>query len=296
VTTLDLLLEHLLRRHEAFHDFAREDPAKSLAIRHPRIVLEPHWMRGAGPGRHQRMGVLARNVDVKMRVLRPFDEFILLEIIPLGLQDREDRLRGGVSGEALPKDEDVERVDARRLKANVRGDFAGRVHLRDAGREQQALGRELLSPMGFRVEHPILFARCVGVVASRGEAGLGDFRAIFAERADHVADDFGAVEQFGEAFDAVLHLGDFVFGGFNPRDFVHHRLGPRAIAAGSEERHVQLAQIFADEPTRVAGRAVDDNGLLVGHDFVSSACSFFRPAAGLAPTFPFRHRPEARRR
>ena len=64
----------------------------------------------------------------------------------------------------------------------------------------------------------------------------------------------------------MLHLGDFVLGGFDPRDLVHHRLRARAVAAGGDEGHVQFAQIFADEPARIAGRAIDDDGLLVGHD------------------------------
>jgi hypothetical protein len=66
-----------LRRNEAFHDFASEDPAQRLAIGDSWIILEPNGMRGASPGRHQRVGVLARDVDVEMGVLRPLDEFNL---------------------------------------------------------------------------------------------------------------------------------------------------------------------------------------------------------------------------
>ena len=111
-------------------------------------------------------------------------------------------------------------------------------------------------------------------MASGGEARLGDFRAVFAERADHVADDLGAVEQSGQRLDAVFDGRDFVVGGFDTGDLVHHRLDPGAIAASGDEGDMQLTQILANQATRVAGRAIDDDRFLVGHNFVSSDCFF----------------------
>ena len=124
---------------------------------------------------------------------------------------------------------------------------------------------------------------------------MRDLRPVFAERADHVADDLGAAEQFGQRSTLVVDLGHFVVGGFDAGDLVHHRLVARLVAAGGDEGHMQFAQIFANETAGIAGGAVDDDGLLVAHDFVSSSCTCSL-AAGLAPTFPCRRRPAGPRR
>src|SRR3546814_18093112 len=81
------------------------------------------------------------------------------------------------------------------------------------------------SPLLFGVHHPVLLAVGVGVVAAGSQRRLDCFRAVLHERTDHVADDFRALEQFGERFGRMLDFGDLVVGVLDAR----HR---------SEERRV----------------------------------------------------------
>src|SRR3546814_18349831 len=60
------------------------------------------------------------------------------------------------------------------------------------------------SPLLFGVHHPVLLAVGVGVVAAGSQRRLDCFRAVLHERTDHVADDFRALEQFGERFGRML--------------------------------------------------------------------------------------------
>ena len=192
------------------------------------------------------------------------DVLVLLQVVGLGHRGVEDRLRRRDGRDAAPEHGDVQRVEAGRLQAKLRGDLAGGVHLRDARREQQAGLAKRRAPFLLERDHPVLLAGGVRVVAPGSQAGLHDLAAELGERPDHVADDLGALEQFGQRVDRVLDLDDLVVGGLDAGDFRLHR-GVQLLgaAAGGDERDVVLAQVFADQPAGVAGDAVDDDGFLL---------------------------------
>ena len=195
----------------------------------------------------------------------PFHVFVLLEVVPVRLENGEDGLRRGVGRKALPEHQNVERIEAWRLKADVRCDFAGRVHLRDVGCEQKTLCGELVAPGLLCVHHPVLFTGRVAVVATCGEAGLHHFAAVLDKRADHVADEARALEQLCQRFDRVLDFDDFIVRGLDARNLVDDGLDLGLVAAGSDEWNIVFAQIFADEAAGVTGHAIDDDGSLVAH-------------------------------
>src|SRR5205085_10425985 len=85
------------------------------------------------------------------------------------------------------------------------------------------------------------------------------------ERADGVEHHRGIREELGERRDVVGHLDDLVVGGLDAGDAaLHGDLELAAVAAGSHEGDVVLAEVLADQPAGVAGGAVDDDRA-IGH-------------------------------
>ena len=209
------------------------------------------------------------------------DVLVLLEEVRrAGRGVDQDRLGRGDGGGAAPEDRDVEGVEAGLLQAELGGDLAGRVHLRDARREEQSRRGEVGAVVVVARHQPVLLAGGVGVVHAGLEGGLDDGAAEGGERADGVAHDLGAGEQLGERVDLVGDLLDLVVGGLDAGDVgLHGGLELVGAAAGGDERDAVLAEVFADQAAGVAGRAVDDDGLR---------------AHGV--TSPFRRRPAGRRR
>jgi hypothetical protein len=109
------------------------------------------------------------------------------------------------------------RVEAGRLQAQLRGDLAGGVHLRDARRQQQAGIGELRAPLLIERDQPVLLAGGVGVVALGSEASLYHFAAELGEGAHGVEHHRGALEQFGQRGHGVRHLHHLVVGGLDAR-------------------------------------------------------------------------------
>ena len=102
-------------------------------------------------------------------------------------------------------------------------------------------------------------------MASGGDAGLDDLAAVLGERPDGVADDAGPGEQLGERLDVVGYLDDLVLDRVDAGHLVQRLGDARLIAPGGDERHVELAQVLADQAAGVAGGAVDDDGLVRAH-------------------------------
>src|SRR5262245_2083353 len=189
---------------------------------------------------------------------------------------------------ALPQHQNVERVETGCFQADVRRDLAGRVHLGDAWRQQQLLFGELCAPVLLRMQHPVLLAGRIGVVATGLQACLDHHVTIFDERADHVAYDLRAAEQLCQRLNRVLDLDDLVVGGFDAGNLLDDFLHLGRIAAGGDEGNVVFAQIFADQAAGVAGDAIDDDGLLLAH-IVSS--DFLFDQDGYMPMPPSTGRP-----
>src|SRR4029078_10145248 len=115
-----------------------------------------------------------------------------------------DRLRRGNGGAASPEDGDVEGVEARLLEAELGGDLASGVDLRDTRRKQEP-GRREVSPVLLVAGHdPVLLAGGVEVVDAGRQAGLDHLRAVPRKGAHHVADDGRAAEERGERLYGVL--------------------------------------------------------------------------------------------
>ena len=102
-------------------------------------------------------------------------------------------------------------------------------------------------------------------MAARGQRRLGAGGAVGDERAHHVADDLGALEELGERADVVLDLPDLVVGGLDPRHPLHHLADEVRVATGGDEGDVVLAEVLADEPARVPACAIDDDRLGAAH-------------------------------
>src|SRR4029453_10115028 len=261
------------------HDVALHDATEHPAIRYARIVLEPDRMRSAAPRHGNGALMLTGNVDLVIRGHIPFNKFVLDEIIPVRLENGEDRLRRGIGGKPLPQHQDVERVEAGRFEAYVRCDFSRRIHLRDVGREQQSFGREFFSPALLCQQHPVLFSGRIGIMTAGRKTGFDNFGAILDEWADHIADDLRTLEQLGERFDRVLNLGNFVVRGFDTGNFLDDGFHFGGVAAGGNEGNVVFPQIFANQTPRVPRDAVNEDRLLLAHvhilpNFCPNSCSW----------------------
>ena len=271
----DLLLEHLRRGDDAVHHRAVEDAAGDRDGRDPRIVLEPHRVTRPAPGHGERGAVLPGHHALAGRRVIPRDVLVVDQVEPVGLQDREDRLRRRVRREALPEHEDVERLHPRRLEREVRRDLTRGVHLRDAGGEQEPAFGELRAPSVLGLDHPVLLARRVEVVGADVEAGLGDLVAVADERPDGVADDLRSLEELGELRHIVRGLDDLMVDRVDAGNVGDDVLRPLFVPAHRRERDVQLAQVLADQAARVAGGAVDNDWL--GHRHIPIPPSTGRP-------------------
>src|SRR6202041_230306 len=143
-------------------------------------------MAGAAPWQRERRRVLAGDVDLKGLRQRPFLVLLLLEVVPFRLQNREDRLGRSGGRKAAPERQNVQRVEAGRLEAELCGDFTGGVHLRDTGRKQQTFGGELVAPFYLRLEYPVLLAGRILIMTPCRQSRFDRFGAVFDEGADHV--------------------------------------------------------------------------------------------------------------
>ena len=208
----------------------------------------------------------------------PFRVLVLLQVVRPG-QARVDQDGPGRGDRwcALPEDQDVQRVHARFLQAQLGGDLAGGVHLGDAGRQQQALVRHPRAVLPVADDQPVLLACGVQVVAAGGDAGLDYLAAILGERADGVQDDLRAVEQLGQRLDVVRDLDDLVLDGVDAGHLVHGLLDPGLVPACRDERDVVLAQVLADQAAGIAGGAVDDDGLVSAHKDRGVETPAFKP-------------------
>jgi hypothetical protein len=109
---------------------------------------------------------------------------------------------------------------------------------------------------------------CAGrirIMTAGRKTGFDDFRTILDEWADHIADDLRALEQFGQRFDGVLNLGNFVISGLDTGNFFDNGLHFGGVAAGGNKGNVVFPQIFANQTPRVAGDAIDDHRLFLAH-------------------------------
>src|SRR5437868_12565081 len=262
---LDLLFHHLLGLNHANHDVALHDAAEHPAVGHARIVLEPDRMRSAAPRHGDGALMLTGNVYLEICSYTPFNKFVLHEIVPVRLEDGENRLRRGIGREPLPQHQDVERIEAARFEAYVCRDFSRCVHLRDVGREQQSFGREFCPPALLRQQHPVLFAGRIRIMTPGSKTGFDNFRAVFDKWADHVADDLRALEQLGQRFDCVLNLGNFVVRSFDAGNFFDNGLYFSRVAAGGNKGDVVFPQIFTNKAPRITRDTVDDDRLFLAH-------------------------------
>jgi hypothetical protein len=192
----------------------------------------------------------------------PFRVLVLLQVVRLG-QARvdQDGPGGGHRRRALPEDQDVERVDAGLLQAELGGDLAGGVHLGDARGEQEIFLGHPLAVLLVADDQPVLLPGGVQVVAAGVDAGLDDLAAVLGERADGVEDDLRPVEQLGQGLDIMRDLDDLVLDGVDAGDFVHCFGDTGFVPAGRDERDVVLTQVLADQAAGVTGGAVNDDRL-----------------------------------
>src|SRR5258705_2409331 len=222
-------------------------------------------MRSAAPRHGDGALMLTGNVDLEIWSQVPFNKFVLDEIVPVRLEDGENRLRRSIGRESLPQHQDVERIEAGRFEAYVRCDFSRCVHLRDVGSEQQSFGGKFCPPALLRQQHPVLFASRIRIMTAGRKTGFDNFGAILDEWADHIADDLRALEQLGQCFDRVLNLGNFVVRGFDAGNFFDNGLHFGRVAPGGNKGNVVFPQIFTNQTPGVARDAIDDDRFFLAH-------------------------------
>jgi hypothetical protein len=267
----------------ALHERTVEQPADHLDVADPGVLLEPDGVRGAAPGQGQSDLVLTRDHHVvELAVGRPLDVLVLLEVVGLGQGGVDEDGGGRGDGRsALPEHDDVEGVEPGLLQGDVGRDLARRVHLGDPGRQQQALGGHVVAVLRLGVEHPVLLARGVGVVAAGGEAGLDHLVAELGEGADGVDDGLGAGEELGQGVGGMLDLGDLVVGRLDARHVALHGAGEAVLVPPrGDEGEIELPQVFADEPAGVSRGPIDNDGL--GAHVITS-CLEVRPSLAEGP-------------
>ena len=153
----------------AEHQGPVEDAAERLDVGDPRVRAVPDRVRRAAPGQRQPELVLAGDDQLVVAGLGVERHVgVLLEVVRAGQGGVEqDRLGRGDGRAAAPEDGDVEGVQAGLLQAELGGDLAGRVHLRDARGEQQAGGGEVGAVLLVAGDQPVLLAGGVEVVDAR---------------------------------------------------------------------------------------------------------------------------------
>src|SRR2546423_13852087 len=95
-------------------------------------------------------------------------------------------------------------------------------------------------------------------------------RAEPREWPNRVAYDFSLGEEVAKCPSFVLNLDDLVLDGVDSRNQVERLLNARLVAAGGDERDVEFAQVFAHEPTGVAGGSVHDDRFGGRHELLLS--------------------------
>src|SRR2546421_1841551 len=95
-------------------------------------------------------------------------------------------------------------------------------------------------------------------------------RAEPREWPNRVAYDFSLGEEVAKCPSFVLNLDDLVLDGVDSRNQVERLLNARLVAAGGNERNAEFAQVFAHEPTGVAGGSVHDDRFGGRHELLLS--------------------------
>jgi len=129
----------------------------------------------------------------------------------------------------------------------VHRDIARRGHVGHAWRGQEALTSKLFAPVLFHFAMPGLLAPDVHIMAACLEARFDDPRAVVEERAHRIADHSRTGEKLGQIVYRASRFGNFVVRGLDARNVIHHVLDLGAVAAGRDERNIELTQEFRDE-------------------------------------------------
>src|SRR5258708_8683719 len=102
------------------------------------------------------------------------------------------------------------------------------------------------------------------------DARFNNLTAVPGERPNRVAHDFSPVEEVAKRPNLGLDLDDLVLDSVNSRNQVERLMNARLVAAGGDERDVEFAQVFAHEPTGVAGGSVHDDRFGGRHELLLS--------------------------
>src|SRR6266852_8167483 len=102
------------------------------------------------------------------------------------------------------------------------------------------------------------------------DARLNNLTTEPGERPNRVAHNFRSVEEVAQRPNLVVDLDDLVIDGIDSRYQVERLLNARLVAAGGDERDAEFAQVFAHEPTGVAGGSVHDDRFGGRHELLLS--------------------------
>src|SRR5438128_9827277 len=102
------------------------------------------------------------------------------------------------------------------------------------------------------------------------DARLNNLTAVPGERPNRVTHDFSTGEEVAKRPHLVVDLDDLVVDGVDSRNQVERLLNARLVAAGGDERDAEFAQVFAHEPTGIAGGSVHDDGFGGRHELLLS--------------------------
>src|SRR5690348_15595275 len=91
------------------------------------------------------------------------------------------------------------------------------------------------------------------------DARLNNVTTVPGKRPNGVAHNFSLGEEVAKRPNLVVYLDDLVVDGINSRNQVERLPNARFVAAGGDKWDAEFAQVFAHEPTGVAGGSVHDD-------------------------------------
>ena len=156
-----------------------------------------------------------------------------------------------------------QRIDARGVQAEACTDLADAVHVGGRRNQGQAGLGEVFREALIAAGQHVLLARGVEVVRTGLQAGLGHVDGVAHERADGVADDLAAGRAAWSAPRPCARPRRFRSARSRCRAPAHRFFDALAVAAGGDEGHAQVTQVFCDQAAGVAAGAVDDDGIIV---------------------------------
>src|ERR1019366_460056 len=168
--------------------------------------------------------------------------------------------------------DDLELVDTGCFEAHVGGSRADGPEVGSGGRQHEPLLVERRTVFAAYVEHEVLLARRVEVVAALDQGGIDHGESEEGERARDVDDHPSSAKELAQSSRRMLggtRLAVGALGAHLPRHFVEAYL----VSTRGDERDPESGERLTRESARVSAGGIDDNRSLAAHLGIPSAGS-----------------------